>query len=106
MISIGISGSTGLSDLLMNRSLRTYKDLLICPDLEDVNNNYHAMLKNNYRSHPEILKFSNRYLYNNKLESKVKPEILNKYDKISNIAKDCDPFFNDIISSKKTIWTG
>jgi superfamily I DNA and/or RNA helicase len=72
-------------------------------NLEDVNNDYHVMFKNNYRSHPEILKFSNKYLYGNKLESKVKPEILNKYDKFSNIAKDSDPFFNDIISSKKTI---
>jgi hypothetical protein len=72
-------------------------------NLEDENNDYHVMFKNNYRSHPDILKFSNRYLYNNKLESKVNPKILDKYENFSTAIKDCDSFFKDIIDPKKAI---
>ena len=72
-------------------------------NLEDKNNDYHLMFKKNYRSHPDILKFSNKYVYNNKLESKVKPEILDKYEKISTGIKDCDSFFKDIIDPKKAV---
>jgi hypothetical protein len=74
-------------------------------NLEDKNNDYHLMFKKNYRSHPDILKFSNKYVYNNKLESKVKPDILDKYVNFSTGIKDCDSFFKEIIDPKKpVIW--
>lgn len=72
-------------------------------NLDDKNNDYHVMFKKNYRSHPDILKFSNKYVYNNKLESKVNPEILDKYENFSTMVKDCDPFFKDIINPKKAV---
>jgi superfamily I DNA and/or RNA helicase len=72
-------------------------------NLDDKNNDYHVMFKKNYRSHPDILKFSNKYVYNNKLESKINPEILNKYDNFSAMIKDCDSFFKDIIDPKKAV---
>lgn len=72
-------------------------------NLEDKNNDYHLMFKKNYRSHPDILKFSNKHVYNNKLESRVKPEILDKYMNFSTGIKDCDSFFKDIIDPKKAV---
>lgn len=72
-------------------------------NLDDKNNDYHVMFKKNYRSHPDILKFSNEYVYNNKLKSKVNSEILDKYENFSTMIKDCDSFFKDIINPKKAV---
>jgi len=72
-------------------------------NLQDKNNDYHVMFKNNYRSHPDIIKFSNKHVYNNKLETKVNPKVLSKYGFLSEMIGNLDSFFKDIIDPKKTI---